>query len=130
MYVEDLVGPDTVNTMPPATLDALMDRGTVVPDTVESDLPGARAESGALRRRGISLADVTHRCRSRALPSFAASYDAMLAAISAKHEQLAGAVAAKGSPHDDDAATTLPRPGADGSVERNPLRAGIETQTA
>ena len=96
MYVETVVGPDTVNTLPPATLDALMDRGTVVPDTVESDLPGARAELEHLAGAGISLADVTHQLQVEGVASFAASYDAMLAAISAKHEQLAGAVAAKG----------------------------------
>ncbi len=96
MYVETVVGPDTVNTLPPATLDALMDRGTVVPDTVESDLPGARAELEHLAGAGISLADVTHQLQVEGVASFAASYDAMLAAISGKHEQLAGAVAAKG----------------------------------
>src|SRR5579863_5247608 len=49
MYVESVVGPDTVNTMPPATLEALLDHGTIVPDAVETDLDGVRDVMKGLR---------------------------------------------------------------------------------
>ncbi len=51
MYIEPVVGRDTVNTMPPQTLDALLDHGTVVPDTVLKDLDEARATVKQTRRR-------------------------------------------------------------------------------
>ena len=43
MYVVTVVGAHTVNTMPPNTLDALLDHGAVKPDTVHDDVPGAKA---------------------------------------------------------------------------------------
>ena len=67
MYVDTVVGTDTVNTMPPATLDALLDHGNVVADTIHQDLPGARATMEALANAKISLYDVTRRsCKSTA----------------------------------------------------------------
>jgi transaldolase/glucose-6-phosphate isomerase len=90
MYVESVVGRHTVNTVPPATLDALMDHGKVVPDTVESDLEGARATLEALAKAHISLFDVTLQLQIEGVKSFADSYDAMLKAIEYKQKQLAG----------------------------------------
>ncbi len=56
MYVETVVGPDTVNTMPPKTIDALLDHGTIVADTVESDLPAAHGRhAGAAGREDLAL---------------------------------------------------------------------------
>ncbi|MBV8726139.1 MAG: transaldolase, partial [Candidatus Eremiobacteraeota bacterium] len=55
MYVESVVGPDTINTMPPSTLDALLDHGKVVPDTVEANLDEARDVMRALQDAKISL---------------------------------------------------------------------------
>jgi transaldolase len=95
MYVETVIGPHTVNTVPPATLEALMDHGRILDDTVESDLPGARATLERLAAAGISLADVTTQLQADGVKSFADSYDAMLAAIASKQRQLASAVAAR-----------------------------------
>ena len=56
MYVENVVGPDTVNTMPPVTLDALLDHGKVVPDTVESDSARrSRRDARAARSEDLAL---------------------------------------------------------------------------
>ena len=50
MYVVNVVGADTVNTMPPATIDALLDHGVVKPDTIHDDVPGAKALDRSARR--------------------------------------------------------------------------------
>jgi transaldolase/glucose-6-phosphate isomerase len=95
MYVETVVGRDTVNTVPPATLDALMDHGRVVPDAVESDLAGARATLEALAKAQISLFDVTKQLQIEGVKSFSDSYEAMLKAIEYKQQQLAAAGAGR-----------------------------------
>jgi transaldolase/glucose-6-phosphate isomerase len=88
MYVESLVGKDTVNTVPPNTLEALLDHGVVVPDTVLEDLDRARAVVEALAKEQISLYDVTEELVAEGVKSFADSYNAMLAAIQSKLEKL------------------------------------------
>jgi len=59
MYVEGLIGRDTVDTIPPATMDAFRDHGTAKPDVIEQDVEGARAMLGKLERHGISLSEMT-----------------------------------------------------------------------
>jgi transaldolase/glucose-6-phosphate isomerase len=90
MYVENLVGRNTVNTVPPATLDALLDHGKIRPDTIEEDLDDAHATIEALSKAQISLFDVTNKLQLEGVKSFADSYNAMLAAIAKKQQQLAG----------------------------------------
>ncbi|HEY5257704.1 MAG TPA: bifunctional transaldolase/phosoglucose isomerase [Candidatus Baltobacteraceae bacterium] len=90
MYVETVVGPNTVNTMPPATIEALLDHGTVVPDTVETDVDRARATLEALQDAGISLFDVTQKLLADGVTSFSDSFAALLGAIVYKQKQLAG----------------------------------------
>ncbi len=90
MYVENLVGRNTVNTVPPATLDALLDHGKIRPDTIEEDLDDAHATIEALSKAQISLFDVTQKLQLEGVKSFADSYNAMLAAIAKKQQQLAG----------------------------------------
>jgi transaldolase / glucose-6-phosphate isomerase len=88
MYVESVVGPNTVNTMPPATLDALLDHGTIVADTVESDLAGARDVMRALQDAKISLFDVTHDLQTEGVTLFSDSFAALLGAIVYKQKLL------------------------------------------
>jgi transaldolase / glucose-6-phosphate isomerase len=88
MYVETLIGKNTVNTVPPNTLDALLDHGVVRPDTVLEDVDRARAVVEALAKEQISLYDVTEELVAEGVKSFADSFNAMLAAISAKLEKL------------------------------------------
>ncbi len=88
MYVESVVGPDTINTMPPPTLDALLDHGSVVPDTVETDLQGAQDVMKALRDAKISLFDVTADLQVEGVRLFSDSFAALLGAIVYKQKLL------------------------------------------
>jgi transaldolase/glucose-6-phosphate isomerase len=88
MYVETVVGPDTVNTMPPATLEALLDHGTIVADTVESDLGEANDVMRALQDAKISLFDVTHDLQIEGVRLFSDSFAALLGAIVYKQKLL------------------------------------------
>jgi transaldolase/glucose-6-phosphate isomerase len=90
LYVESLVGKNTVNTVPPATLDALMDHGTVRADAVEQGLDQAHTMLDALAGAQISLFDVTQKLQVDGVKSFADSYNAMLGAIASKQKQLGG----------------------------------------
>jgi transaldolase/glucose-6-phosphate isomerase len=88
IYISSLVGKNTVNTVPPATFDALLDHLVVRPDAVEEDLPGALATLDALAQARISLSDVTQKLQVEGVKSFADSYNAMLGAIGKKQKQL------------------------------------------
>jgi len=89
MYVETVVGKHTVNTMPPNTLDALLDHGKVTPDTVESGLDDARATIRALQDAKISLFDVQHDLQVEGVSLFSDSFAALMGAIVYKQKQLA-----------------------------------------
>jgi transaldolase len=90
-YVETLVAPDTVNTIPPKTLDALLDHGRIEAGTAKRELAAIPALWNSLANAGISLDAVTDELTAEGVASFAASYDTMLEAIAAKRKQLAGA---------------------------------------
>ncbi|HYA79410.1 MAG TPA: transaldolase, partial [Methylocystis sp.] len=81
VYVEELVGRDTVNTMPPTTLDAFRDHGVVTPDAIERDLPQAHADLAALADYGISLDDVTRELTEDGVRLFADAFDKLLGAV-------------------------------------------------
>jgi transaldolase / glucose-6-phosphate isomerase len=89
MYVESVIGPNTINTMPPVTLDALLDHGTVVPDTVETDLPAAADVMRGLQEAKISLFEVTHDLQVEGVKLFSDSFAALLGAIVYKQKLLA-----------------------------------------
>lgn len=88
MYVEPVIGRDTVNTMPPQTLDALLDHGKVVPDTVLQDVEEARATLKQLADANISLFDVTYQLQVEGVTLFSDSFAALLGAIVYKQKQL------------------------------------------
>ncbi len=88
LYVESLIGRDTVNTVPPNTLEAILDHGTVRADAVLEDLDGARAVIATLAQAQISLYDVTEELVTEGVKSFSDSFDAMLDAIRGKLEKL------------------------------------------
>src|SRR5262249_42711459 len=69
LYVEELAGPDTVNTMPPATLDAFRDHGRVRAALLENPAPASEALA-ALESLGISLSEVTDRLLVEGLSQF------------------------------------------------------------
>jgi transaldolase/glucose-6-phosphate isomerase len=88
MYVEPVVGRDTVNTMPPQTLDALLEHGKIAKETVLQDLDDARATISRLADAGISLYDVTHKLQVDGVSAFSDSFAALLGAIVYKQKQL------------------------------------------
>jgi transaldolase len=87
MYVEQLIGPDTVNTMPLATVDAFKDHG-VVARTVDVGLDEAGRVIADLERLGISMRDVTDTLLIDGLAAFQKSYDAVIAGLEAKSRTL------------------------------------------
>ena len=90
MYVEELIGPDTVNTMPPATIKAFADHGRPV-RTIDTDLDAARASAAALAEVGVSLRDVTDQLVVEGVKKFEDSFTTLLAAVEAKRERFAAA---------------------------------------
>ena len=80
LYVDELIGADTVNTMPPATLEAFRDHGRLRPSLTE-DLEGASQLMTALDAAGVSLARVTDRLLDEGVALFAEAFDKLLAAI-------------------------------------------------
>ncbi len=92
MYVENLIGKDTVNTMPPATILAFRDHGKVRP-TLEERLDEARRVLAALGEVGINLREVTRKLEEDGVESFAKDYDELLQGLAEKRRMiLAGAI--------------------------------------
>jgi transaldolase len=83
LYVDSLIGPHTVNTMPDATIDAFLDHGTVA-RTVDSEPGAARAELDRLAEVGIDMADVSRVLEEEGVASFVKSYDELLQALTDK----------------------------------------------
>jgi len=80
LYVEELIGPDTVNTMPVPTFEAFRDHG-VVAATLTLGVDDARQVMAALETVGISMLDVTDRLQTDAVRLFVAPFDNLLGAI-------------------------------------------------
>ena len=83
IYAEELIGADTVNTLPPATFDAFRDHG-VVRLSLTEDVEGAKQVLAQLEHLGISLDEITDRLLDEGLASFSKSFDKLLAAIAAR----------------------------------------------
>jgi transaldolase len=83
MYVEELIGPDTVDTMPPATIDAFEDHG-VVAITVDKKVPVAEAVLKEIEAVGISIREVTEKLLVEGIASFQKSFDELIAGLEAK----------------------------------------------
>lgn len=82
-YVEELIGPDTVNTMPPVTIEAFRDHGVVRP-TLEEKLDEAHAVMDWLVEVGIDLGQVTQELQVEGVKAFADSFEALLQRIAEK----------------------------------------------
>jgi transaldolase len=83
MYIENLIGRDTVNTLPPATLDAFETHGELR-DALGQDTGDAEQDLQTLRTLGIDLDTITGRLEREGIDKFAASYDALLALLEEK----------------------------------------------
>jgi transaldolase len=93
MYVEELAGPDTVNTMPTSTLDAFMDHGEVRSggpgdSPIQEGLDEARELIGKLREAGVDYEDVTEVLEKEGVQKFADSFDELLEVIQSKSRQV------------------------------------------
>lgn len=93
IYVEELVGPQTVNTLPPATLEAFRDHGEVR-RTIDTGLPEAERALMAVEECGISVRDVTDQLLGEGLAAFQKSFDTLLGGLEAKATALGRPVAA------------------------------------
>jgi transaldolase/glucose-6-phosphate isomerase len=89
LYVEELIGPDTVNTMPPATMDAFRDHGKPRASLTE-DVDGARHVLAEAERLGLDLNGVTTELTADGVRLFATAFDDLLGAISKKRVALLG----------------------------------------
>jgi transaldolase len=87
MYVDELIGPHTVNTMPPATLVAFNDHGTVA-ETLTAGLDEALAQLNQLAQVGVDLDAVTQQLQDDGVAAFAKSFESLLASVAQKKEAL------------------------------------------
>ena len=84
LYVEELIGPDTVNTLPLATLKAFRDHGSVQGNTVQENLSVAEDQLRSLSNLGIDLDAITEKLQVDGVASFASAYERVLAALEKK----------------------------------------------
>ena len=87
LYVDTLIGPDTVNTLPENTIDAFEDHGKVA-RTVDADLDGARAALDRLREFGIDLDDVSRVLEDEGVSAFVKSFDEVLTTLGDNADEL------------------------------------------
>jgi len=88
LYVDNLIGPDTVNTMPDGTVDAFERRGTVA-CTINRDVDLAHKVMDDLDRVGVDMADVSRTLEQEGVASFAKSFDELMGALADKAAELA-----------------------------------------
>jgi transaldolase len=91
VYVEELIGPDTVNTMPLETIEAFQDHGEVRGDTVLDGVKKARKLLDELRAIGVDYDDVTTTLEEEGVQKFSDSFDELLDALRSKRSALAAA---------------------------------------
>ena len=90
IYVEELIGPDTVNTMPRETIDAIQDHGRVE-RTLDRDVDGARRTLEAFAAAGVDYDDVVQTLEREGVEKFAKSFRELFADLEAKRDQLVAA---------------------------------------
>jgi transaldolase/glucose-6-phosphate isomerase len=86
IYVEELIGPDTVNTMPPATIDAFRDHGRLR-NSLTEDVAGAAKVMDDLAGAGISIKEVTDQLTEEGVKLFADAFEKLLAAVAKNTQQ-------------------------------------------
>jgi transaldolase len=83
LYVDELIGPDSVNTLPEATLEAFADHGTLA-RRVDVDVDDARSVWQSLSEVGVDMDDVAAQLEREGVASFAAAFDELIAALDTK----------------------------------------------
>ena len=87
LYVDTLIAPDTVNTMPEGTLEAFEQEGTIA-RTADADLDGARRVLEQLAAQGIDIDEVTDTLEAEGVASFEKAFDTLLASLQAKADHI------------------------------------------
>ena len=87
LYVDSLIGPDTVNTLPPATLEAFIDHGTVA-RTVDEGVAEAHATMAGLKAAGIDIDAATKQLENEGVASFEKSFDDLLTGVETKRKAM------------------------------------------
>jgi transaldolase len=90
LYVDELIGPDTVNTLPPATLESFLDHGKIA-ETLTLGLDEARQQLAELADLGIDLEAVTQKLQEDGVVAFAEPFEALMKSIAEKREKLLAA---------------------------------------
>ena len=91
LYVEELIGPETVNTMPLETIEAFQDHGEIRGDTVREGIDEARDLLVQLEKVGVSYDDVVETIEAEGVQKFADSFDQIIEEVRAKRGALAAA---------------------------------------
>ena len=98
LYVETLIAPDTVNTVPPATYDAFKDHGKVRV-TIEENLEESREVLRKFKENGFSLDKITDQLTSDAVKSFSASFEGLMTTIEARRDEALRGLADRQTAH-------------------------------
>ena len=88
LYVENLIGAETVNTVPPETLNAFRDHGKIIEGAVVDKLDEAAAALGQLKALGIDLNAITEKLQQDGVAAFATSFDQLLNALESKRKSM------------------------------------------
>jgi transaldolase len=88
LYVDELVGKNTVNTLAPASIEALLDHGDPQPDTVERDVDEARTVMEEMAASGVDYDDLTLTIEREGVDAFARSYHDFIAALDKRKEEI------------------------------------------
>jgi transaldolase len=91
LYLEGLVAPQTITTVPPATLDAFRDHGSVAADSLESAAEADDATLAGAARLGLNLFAITEQLQTDGIAAFARSYEQLLGALDQKRRATQGA---------------------------------------
>ncbi len=91
IYVEELVGPETVNTMPRELVEAVLDHGDIRGNTIEEDLDGARKVFDDLKAAGIDYDDVSETLEREGVEKFAKSFKELFSDVESKRDELVAA---------------------------------------
>jgi transaldolase/glucose-6-phosphate isomerase len=98
LYIESLIGPDTVNTVPPATYKAFKDHGRVTM-SLEQDLDGAAEVLRKFHEKGFSLEAITTKLTEEGVKSFDESFASLMMTIEARRDEAIRGLAGRLSPH-------------------------------
>ena len=87
IYVDQLIGPQTVNTLPPATVDSFIDHGKAA-ETLTLGVDEARRQIEKLKTLGIDLNSITQKLQEDGVTAFAKPFDALMQSLAEKRERL------------------------------------------